>query len=282
MKYGLYLPNFGPFGDARTLADLADQAEQAGWDGFFIWDHVNRPPEYGPVVDPWVALSAAAMRTSRIKLGALVTPLPRRRPWVLARQTASLDHLSGGRLVFGTGIGSGRDNEWGDFGEAVEAKQRAAMLDEGLQVLAGLWSGQPFSFEGRHYRLRETQFLPPPVQRPRIPVWIGGNWPSPAPLRRAAMWDGAFILFQDEGEGLLAQVEEMVAQVNSYRQSDFPFDFVYRSNSPAGQSSGDLPAQMEKLGVTWWLEHLIPARWGGAFEGEWPLEEMREFVERGP
>lgn len=281
MKYGLYLPNFGPFGDARRIAELAFQAEQGGWDGFFLWDHVNRQPSYGPVVDPWVALSAAAMRTTRIKLGALVTPLARRRPWVLARQTASLDHLSGGRLVFGAGIGSGRGYEWADFGEAAGAKQRAAMLDEGLQVLEGLWRGQPFSFEGTFYRVQETRFIPPSLQQPRIPVWVGGNWPHKAPLKRAAQWDGAFILFPDEEEGMLAQVAEMVETVRSYRQSDAPFDFVYRNNRPADQPLGDIPAQLETLGVTWWLEHLIPGRWGGAFEHEWPLQEIEAFVRRG-
>ncbi len=266
MKFGLYLPNFGPFGDARTLAELAAQTEQAGWDGFFIWDHINRKPEYGPVVDPWVALTAAAMRTMRIKLGALVTPLPRRRPWVLARQTASLDHLSGGRLVFAAGIGSGQDFEWGGFGEAVEAKQRAAMLDEGLQVLAGLWSGQPFSFEGRYYRVQPTQFLPPSTQQPRIPVWIGGNWPSQAPLRRAAQWDGAFILFQEQGEEVLAQVANMIEQVRAYRQSHTP-SILLPQRMPVSSASGwRADGGMGVMVVETWRPRYR------TFEGDWPLE----------
>jgi len=149
IQRGLYLPNFGAFGDARRVAELAADAEAAGWDGCFIWDHIARP-FVTDLVDPWVALAAIAQRTTRIRFGALITPLARRRPWQVARATVSIDRLSGGRLVFGAGIGSGRRVEWDDFGEAPDARTRGAMLDEALQVLSGLWSGQPFAFEGRH------------------------------------------------------------------------------------------------------------------------------------
>jgi len=160
MHFALNLPHFGPHADARLLADLARQAEDTGWDGFFIWDHVAMP-EAAPVVDPWVALTSCAMRTSRIRLGTMVTPLPRRRPWKLARETASLDQLSGGRLTLGAGTGL-FEQEFGDLGEESDPKARGDMLDEALEVLTGLWSGKPFSHEGRHYRLRDAHFLPPP------------------------------------------------------------------------------------------------------------------------
>jgi alkanesulfonate monooxygenase SsuD/methylene tetrahydromethanopterin reductase-like flavin-dependent oxidoreductase (luciferase family) len=139
VKYGLYLPNFGPFGDARVLAELARDAERAGWDGFFLWDHVARPGA-PPVVDPWIALAAIAVATERVRIGALVTPLARRRPWKVARETVSLDRLSNGRLVFGAGLGSsgGAEVEWAGFGEETDLARRAGMLDEGLEILTGL------------------------------------------------------------------------------------------------------------------------------------------------
>jgi alkanesulfonate monooxygenase SsuD/methylene tetrahydromethanopterin reductase-like flavin-dependent oxidoreductase (luciferase family) len=145
LKHGVYLPNFGAFGSAHTLAELAVDAERAGWDGFFLWDHIARlsPTD---MVDPWIALAAVAMATRNVRIGALVTPLPRRRPWKMARETVTLDHLSNGRLIVGVGSGSpgGRSVEWGNFGEALDDRTRGAMLDEGLQVLTGLWSGGHF------------------------------------------------------------------------------------------------------------------------------------------
>src|SRR5689334_9455775 len=155
MYYGINLPPFAEFGDARVLADLAVEAEIAGWDGFFIWDHMVFDPTWHPIVDPWVGLAAVAMRTTRIRLGTMLTPLPRRRPWKLARETVALDRLSEGRLILGVGIGDPVQWEFGFFGEPTDAKQRASMLDEGLQVLTGLWSGALFSFSGEHYQLQE-------------------------------------------------------------------------------------------------------------------------------
>src|SRR5579863_6868421 len=192
MRYAINLPAFGAFADVRALAGLASEAEEAGWDGFFIWDHIQS--EAGvPVADPWVALAAIALKTERIRIGALVTPLPRRRPWKLARETATLDRLSGGRLVVGAGIGGDQwFREFSTFGEPVEDRIHAAQLDEGFDVLAGLWSGERFSYEGQYYTARDALFLPTPVQSPRIPIWVAGIWPNKAPMRRAARWDGFF------------------------------------------------------------------------------------------
>src|SRR6266704_5606931 len=186
MRYGVYVPNFGPYGDARVLAELAYEAEEATWDGFFLWDQVSKStltPTIDPMVDPWVALAAITPRTSMIRLGTLVTPLPRRRPWMVARETVSLDHLSAGRLIFGVGSGGG----YFDFealGEVSDTKTLAALLDESLEVLTGLWSGELYRHEGAAYHIKEAQFLPRPVQSPRIPIWVAAMWPSKAPLRR--------------------------------------------------------------------------------------------------
>ncbi len=251
MRCGLYVPNFGAFGDAEGVAALAARAERCGWDGLFLWDHIDRPgaPD---VVDPWIALAAAALRSERLRLGALVTPIARRRPWKLARETVSLDRLSRGRLVFGAGLGSGRPEEWQTFGEADGPRERAARLDEGLEVLAGLWSGEPFSHQGRYYQVAETRFRPRPVQEPRIPVWIGGYWPNPAPFRRAARWDGAFPLF-DRGAGdAVEQLAECVRFLRAERRSDAPFDVVHLASS----RERDALPRAEAAGATWWLEPL--------------------------
>jgi alkanesulfonate monooxygenase SsuD/methylene tetrahydromethanopterin reductase-like flavin-dependent oxidoreductase (luciferase family) len=189
MKYGVHLPNFGAFGDARVLAEMAVLAEQAGWDGFFIWDHLLFcEPDKNAHVDPWVGLTAVAMRTERIIFGPLVTAIPRRRPWKLARETVSLQNLSGGRLVLGVGLGDPVEWEYRFFHEETDAKIRAEKLDEGLAILQGLWSGETFGFTGKHYQLEPMTFLPKPVKP--IPIWVGGYLPHKRPFRRAARFDG--------------------------------------------------------------------------------------------
>jgi alkanesulfonate monooxygenase SsuD/methylene tetrahydromethanopterin reductase-like flavin-dependent oxidoreductase (luciferase family) len=157
MRFGLHLPNFGPVGDPKIVAGLAAQAESAGWDGFFLWDHILGDPQWRePMVDPWIALAAVGCATSKIRLGALVTAVPRRRPWHLARETATLDHLTDGRLMVGVGAGFPADAEFDHFGEDGDVKRRARRLDEGLAIMAGLWSGVPFTFDGDEYHIRET------------------------------------------------------------------------------------------------------------------------------
>jgi alkanesulfonate monooxygenase SsuD/methylene tetrahydromethanopterin reductase-like flavin-dependent oxidoreductase (luciferase family) len=258
MRYALNLPPFRELADARILADLAREAEDAGWDGFFLWDHIQAKPGM-PVADPWVALTAMAMRTERIRLGALVTPLPRRRPSKLARETATLDRLSGGRLI--VGVGSGGDEFFGEystFGDPVDTKVRAAMLDEGLDVLTGLWSGEPFSYAGQHYTVHDARFLPTPVQAPRIPVWVAAVLPYKAPLRRAARWDGVFPIV----DGRTVQPEEIresLAYVRPLRPTDAPFDVVvagYIGDKPAEEAEARLRSYAE-AGVTWWQEGFL-------------------------
>ena len=274
MRYALNLPAFGAFADVRTVASLASEAEDAGWDGFFIWDHIQF--ELGmPVADPWVALSAIALKTERIRIGALVTPLPRRRPWKLARETATLDHLSGGRLIVGVGIGSDRwYREYSTFGEPVDDKMHAALLDEGLAVLTGLWSGKPFSYEGQHYTIRDALFLPPPVQSPRIPIWVAGIWPNKAPMRRAAHWDGVCPIV----EGHMVQPEEvrdMLTYIRQYRPAGAPFDVVvvgYIGNHDPAEAAILLKRYAE-AGVTWWQE--------GFLANDTP-NDVRKRIQQGP
>lgn len=286
MKYGLYLPNFGAFGDARLLAELACDAEQAGWDGFFIWDHIARAwtPQ---VVDTWVALTAIAWSTTKIRFGPLVTPLPRRRPWKVARETASLDQLSKGRLVLGVGLGGtgGREVEWANFAEELDLRTRAQMLDEGLDILTGLWSGKPFTYEGQHYQVKNSQFLPTPIQSPRIPIWVAGNWPHKAPFRRAARWDGVVPQFDLEQGDELTQLKQAIQYIQEQRKNDSAYEVVYSSALGLNHDSDQLAeriARYAEVGVTWWLGQLYPQHFGAEWQGYWPVEAMRQRIIQGP
>ena len=287
MQYGLHLPNFGPYADARLLAELAHEAEQAGWDGFFLWDQVAKTtltPTIDPMVDPWIVLTTIALRTSRMRLGTLITPLPRRRPWKVARETVSLDQLSAGRLVFGAGLGGG-DYDFAALGEAADPQTLAAMLDEGLQVLSGLWSGEPFSFEGTYYHIREAQFLPRPLQTPRIPIWVAATWPFKAPFRRAARWDGVFPQGRDLAlTEMLSpqQVEAMLRFLVAQPGYRTPFEVVHAGISTGQDEAAEasLVASYARVGVTWWVEQIVPERWGSWTH--WPLEAMRQRIRLGP
>ena len=173
------------------MLDLASEAEAAGWDGFFLWDHLLSGG-HTPVTDPWVVMSALAVRTERIAFGPMVTPLARRRMNKLARETVALDRLSGGRLIMGVGLGFFDEKEFSAFGDEGDRRVRGRILDESLDVLAGLWSGEAFTYNGDYLQVASAPFLPTPLQRPRIPVWVAGLWPNKKPMRRAAAWDGAF------------------------------------------------------------------------------------------
>ncbi len=288
MRYGLHIVHFGPCADPRTLVSLARDAEAAGWDGFFLWDHLVMWWQ-ADVADPWIALAAIAASTSRIRIGPMVTPLARRRPWKLARETVTLDRLSGGRLILGVGLGTHAE-EFEHFGEPAGLTHRAAMLDEALAVLASLWSGAPFSFEGEHYHVKDAHFTPSPLQKPRIPIWVAGKWPNKPPFRRAARWDGAYPL----GRGMSfneklspAQIREIVAYIRAHRESDAPFDVAHEGATQGGGAAQDvgLVAPYAEAGATWWLEDLNPWRFGWSGAGDWPpgvLEAMRARVLAGP
>lgn len=282
MQYGLYLPNFGAFGDPKTLVSLAIDAEASGWDGFFIWDHIAGFDN--TMADPWVGLAAVAQATKRIRIGTTVTPVPRRRPQKLARETVSLDRLSDGRLVFGVGIGEGA-GEFDNLGEETELITRGQMLDEALEIITRLWSGEPFDHRGRHYRVEGARFRPTPLQQPRIPIWVGGIWPHRKPMRRAAKWDGVIPLFDTSNEAqALDQLVECIDYVHSHRESDGPFDVVYMGITPSDDPvrAGEIVARYAKAGVTWWLESIAPYRFDEGFDEPWDLEALRERVLQGP
>jgi alkanesulfonate monooxygenase SsuD/methylene tetrahydromethanopterin reductase-like flavin-dependent oxidoreductase (luciferase family) len=287
MRFGLSLPCFGAGLDAALVAEWAQSAEAAGWDGFFLWDHlfafVPGPVE---VVDPFIALAAAACSTESIRLGTLVTPLPRRRPLVVARQTATLDRLSGGRLVLGVGTGAG-PFEWDYCGEAADPAVRGDMLDEHLDLLDRLWTGEPVRHEGRHYRVAGPDWagvcFPPPLQHPRIPIWVGGTWPGTRPFARAARWDGV-VPMRADGAWDVADTEAVVQAVRSVRRTDdSAFDVAVPGESdPADEARGGRFAAHERAGATWWIEAVHPWRYGYTEGGVWPVEAMRDRIQAGP
>jgi alkanesulfonate monooxygenase SsuD/methylene tetrahydromethanopterin reductase-like flavin-dependent oxidoreductase (luciferase family) len=246
---GIFVAPFDELFDPNVLARLAARAEERGWDGFFVWDHIRYSAPSSAVADPWVALSAVAAATSRIRLGPLVTPLSRRRVHKLARETVTRDRLSGGRLVLGAGLGSDRHGELAPFGEVENPRERARLLDTGLRRLAAYWAGE---------------FDPPPVQRPRIPVWIAARWPSRRPVRRAARWDGLFPI-DLPGPDALAELATEVTQLRDGAAG--PFDLIV-TNPP-----GTDPGPWEAAGATWCLTGFGPP----------PTEaEVTEAIEAGP
>jgi alkanesulfonate monooxygenase SsuD/methylene tetrahydromethanopterin reductase-like flavin-dependent oxidoreductase (luciferase family) len=262
MRHGICVPNLGEFGDPRRVGALARRAEDAGWDGFFVWDHVVFP--HGgvhEVADPWVLLTVVALATERIRFGPLVTPVARRRPGTLARQTTSLDRLSGGRLVFGAGLGWTLPAEFGVWGEPVQPRVVAQRLDEGLAVLAGLWSGERVDFHGEQLTAADVTFRPTPVQRPRPPVWIGCNWPHRLPLRRAARWDGVVPLMVSPADGswqpTAAVVTEIVDAIGEQRDSADPFEVVITGRTTP-EAAGETVEPIAAAGATWWLEGFRP------------------------
>jgi alkanesulfonate monooxygenase SsuD/methylene tetrahydromethanopterin reductase-like flavin-dependent oxidoreductase (luciferase family) len=214
----------------------------------------------------------------------MVTPLARRRPWKVARETVTLDHLSNGRLIFGAGLGSagGGRLEWENFGEEMDLKRRGQMLDEGLAILAGLWSGQPFSYEGQHFRVQDTEFLPTPLQQPRIPVWIAGVWPNKAPFKRAAKWDGVVPLFSEGDE--VPQLRAMVEFLYEIRGDDRTVDVACQGVTPGNDTARaiEIVSAYEANGATWWLEDLHPTCFGDDWETHWTVETIRERILQGP
>ncbi|MFI8927048.1 LLM class flavin-dependent oxidoreductase [Streptomyces sp. NPDC053474] len=265
MRFSINIPNFGDFADPRTVARVAVAAEQAGWDGLFVWDHVvhDKAAQAGkPFGDPWMLLTAAALATSRLRLGTLVTPVARRRPHQLARQVATLDALSGGRVIFTAGLGGPIDDEYGSFGEPTDPRVLAGLLDEGLDLLSRYWSGQPVSHEGPHFQVRDVTLLPATVQRPRPPVWIGGFWPNRAPMRRAARWDGAVPLFESARHGCvpaLAEVRDLVGYLRGQRpDGGGGFDLVLGGATPLDPGAArDVVAPLRDAGATWWDERQV-------------------------
>lgn len=279
MRFAVNIPNFGDFADPRLVADLARLAEEAGWDGLFVWDHVVHHKDLRrEIADPWVLLTAAALATSRIRLGTMITPLARRRVSKLAREVTTLDRLTGGRMILGVGLGAPYGDEYGTFGEPADPVQLAAKLDESLFALNELWSGSLVTFHGEHVVVDDVAFAPVPVQRPRVPIWVGGNWPAKRPMRRAARWDGAVPIRNDPRQPDAAFVREVNAFLTGQRAANGraaePFDLSICGSS-APQDAADLTGPLAEAGATWWQE----CRWNAELELAKP---MFLRVEAGP
>lgn len=278
LRRGIAVPCFGD--DPAGLADLGVAVEKAGFDGYFAWDHmVWSDTGDGPaILDPWVVLSVVAATTSRITIGTVVTPVPRRRPWQLARETTTLDRLSGGRVVLGVGIGVPSYGDFGIFGDATSERTRGEQLDEGLDVLDGLWSGERFSYAGEHFKIDPVRFTPTPVQRPRIPIWVAGILPNQRPLARAARWDG-FVPIRAGGDGSIrpepAEFGHAAAQIAARRETMDGYDLVVWSQmakSPA--EIAEIADSYAQAGATWFIETAWPSR-------DW-LPGVRDRVAAGP
>ena len=280
MRFGVTLPNVGTYGDARTLSGIAGLAEETGWDGVFVWDTLHYQADENAVCDPWIALAAIAMRTQRIKIGTMVAAPTRRRPWKMARETTTLDHLSHGRFILGVGAGDGSDRGFTAFGEERDAGKRARLLDESLEILQGLWSGQPFSHSGEHYRVEEITFSPPPVQTPRIPIWIGGMWPRKGPMARAARFDGvnAFTKRDDGTYGDLtpAEIQQLKRFMDEHHTAPTPFDIVTGGrvfDAIDDERARALLRAHTAAGTTWCLENIWPDR---------EIDDVRAAIQKGP
>src|ERR671911_2263397 len=272
LRYGFLVTS----GDPRTVAELAHEVEEAGWDGVFYWDGicVGAMETY----DPWVVMAGMAMRTERVRIGAVLTPPARRRPWKLARETVALDHLSNGRLVLPVGLGALDDGGFSKVGEPTDRKVRAQLLDESLDILTGLWSGEPFSYTGEHYRLEEMTFLPPPVQTPRIPIWAVGAWPSKKSMERTLRYDGVLAATVRGGAESPGVTPETIREIKDYveenRDETTSFDIVWE-----GQTPGDDPEQAASIvrpyaEATWWIE----SPWTPPNEPE----DLRFRIKQGP
>ena len=294
MRYSLFLPIFDALADPRVVARLSAEAEEAGWDGVFVWDHVNYREPVVEVADPWITLAAMAMATERLRLGPMITPLPRRRPAKVARETATLDRLSGGRLTLGVGIGGDLSGELTATGEELGDRARAEMLDESLDLLQAAWAGEPVHHRGKHYVIDGVRFRPRPVQ-PTIPVWVAVRYGNPRPLRRAARYDGVFPVNVDSPD----QLAEIVATVGQLRGADGGSvgglsvgGSVGGLGGRAGGSVGELggladgydvaiggapgtdPAPYAAVGATWWM---VSFDWQST-----SVDEVRSVLREGP
>lgn len=257
MNFAVEIVPFGTYADPRNIVVMAQAAEAAGWDGIFLWDHLAFA--WGvPSADPWVALAAVAQATQRLRLGTDITPIPRRRPHILATTLAGLDLLSDGRVIFGAGLG-GVPLEFSAFGDPDDTRLRAEMLDEGLEVLDGLLSGQEMHHQGRFYAVNGVSLAPLPVQKPRPPIWIGGE--SRPALRRAARWDGWVIAGVNEEAKMVKSPEDIAnaaVYMRSFRDDGTAFDIAMSGVSEPGQ--GEIVQPYGEAGVTWWLESIFDLR----------------------
>jgi alkanesulfonate monooxygenase SsuD/methylene tetrahydromethanopterin reductase-like flavin-dependent oxidoreductase (luciferase family) len=261
MQYGISISPAGPGGDPAAMAELAVAAEQAGWDGIFLEDYIVYQGHAGMATyDPWVTMAAMAAATSRVRLGTSVTPLPRRRPWQLASEAMTLDQLSRGRLILGVGSGDINDHGFSATGEPLAPAVRAQLLDESLQIITGLWTGEPVSFHGRHFQVEQLRLSPRPVQRPRIPVWVGGDWLLRGVKARVTRWDGCCVYKGSPEEEWQDMTAADVAEIRATVGGRPGFDIALGGR----QRAEDLDQERQHIrslaeaGATWWSEWVEP------------------------
>jgi alkanesulfonate monooxygenase SsuD/methylene tetrahydromethanopterin reductase-like flavin-dependent oxidoreductase (luciferase family) len=270
MRSGLFMPLFDALADPAVVARLSAEAEEAGWHGVFVWDNLRYQEPVVDVADPWITLTAVATATERIRIGPMVTPLARRRPVKVARETATLDRLSGGRLTLGVGLGSDRfASEYSITGEELDDRRRASMLDESLEILAAAWAGEAVHHRGEHYTVDGMRFLPRPVQRPGVPVWVAGYYGKARPMRRAARHQGFFPIELDHPEQLAEIVADLAAlRREAGRDSTEPYDVV------VALPPGSDPAPYVAAGATWWL---VEFPWDAV-----SVDQVRAVIRDGP
>lgn len=261
MKYGLDLSAVGRCGEPSTMVELSGLAEASGWDGIFVEDYVFFYDPGVPAYDPWATLSAIAVATSTLTLGTCVTPLVRRRVWKLAAEAMTVDRLSGGRLVLGVGLGDAGSKDFGGVGELADAKQRAIALDESLDVLTALWSGEPVTYHGRFVSLDDVRLVARPVQQPRIPIWVGGCAALPGPRQRALRWDGSCLYgappphWRDLSA---ADVIALKADAGRHGNDSYVVAVGGRARRKDVDAEIEYVTSLAEAGTDWWNEHLPP------------------------
>jgi len=275
MKFGLYVPNFGKSSHPQNLVEMAVEAEKSGWDGFFLWDHLVEWDKRLPLSDSLTTLAGIAAKTKKMRIGTTLSPIPRYKPWAVARQVTTLDHMSNGRMILSVGLGAVESCDYARFGEDPDNRVLAEKLDESLRIITGLWTGKKFNFQGKHFRVKPSVFLPTPKQRPRIPIWVGGFWPRKGPFIRAAKWDGVLPLRVPEKLPQPEDIREIVEFIEKHRKDEGRFDVA-----TIGWTIGNSPRDREKIqryakaGTTWWLESLYTKR-------DSP-EKMLSSIRKGP
>jgi alkanesulfonate monooxygenase SsuD/methylene tetrahydromethanopterin reductase-like flavin-dependent oxidoreductase (luciferase family) len=274
-NFGIYIANYGITNDPQDYIELAILSENIGWDGFFLWDHVFfSSNKTQPFLDPWILLSAIAVKTKRIKLGTTVTPLARRRPWIVAKEVSTLDHLSKGRIILGVGLGA--ESDFSNFGENTDPLIRSKKLDESLQILNGLWANKPFTFKGKYFNIKEVDFFPKPFQE-KIPIWVGGNWPNKKPFQRAAQYDGVFPLKAGSDDALSPnEYSEIIKYIKQRRSSVDSYDIIkpFISTGLKKEDDWSFKTNFLNIGITWFVELIYPGRDS--------LDNIKKIISRGP
>lgn len=270
IRYGLYIPNYGPLAEPSTLVKLAKLAEEKGWEGIFLWDHIPVDSQMN-AYDPWLLLSLVAVNTEKMRIGTTVTPLARRRPQKIAKEVVTLDHISNGRFTLGIGLGGKK--EFKGYGESFRPRETAEKLDESVEVLRLLWSGEQVDYQGKHIQIK-AQHLPTPVQK-KIPIWVGGNWPNKAPFRRAAKHQGVFPLKKGDGHGMTPQDYRDILKYIKKHGGDLPdYDVVMTVYSEGDTEKDKWMKGYKDAGVNWFVDCLDPWRA--------KAEELLDRVKRGP